>query len=263
MPEVTSVSFRQSNLSPSHLPNLLVGLHSAGCLAAGSRSASLSVSCRFCGIFSASRLLWDSTEPKHRKQSQLGEWLLKCTPNTDKHKYRCVLSEICPTNSLFRDVCLSGLLHRAGLTAGLRFPRSDPKALRVGLTAPAYSTFGLEFAHLLRAWSAGEARAKMCKLTLHSVLSKGLTKGCAADVQGYLWRARGAACVCRTTASNIWIQQQLPEHVLEWRPESFTVLLFFDHIMEKLSSITFQAAKCPASSTFCLSAHGNFISPEL
>lgn len=142
-------------------------------------------------------------------------------------------------------------------------PLSDAKALYMRLITPTYSAFGLEFAHLLRAWNTGEARTKMCRHNLHPVLSRGLTESFAAGVEGYLWRAKGTAQICTTTASNGWIQQQLPWHVLEQWPESFTVLLFFDHIMEKLNSITFQVAKCPASSTFCLSAHDNFISPEL
>ena len=53
-----------------------------GCLVAGSRSTSLSFV----------SFLWDPEcietalghEPKHRKWSHLGEWLLKCTPNTNK-----------------------------------------------------------------------------------------------------------------------------------------------------------------------------------
>jgi len=53
------------------------------------------------------------------------------------------------------------------------------------------------------------------------------------------------------------------KYALEQRPESFIVLLLFDRIMEKFSSIAFEAAKSPASSTFCLSAHNNFISLEL
>jgi len=43
----------------------------------------------------------------------------------------------------------------------------------------------------------------------------------------------------------------LLSHALEERPESFTVLPCFDHIMEKLTSIAFQTAKCPTSSAFC------------
>lgn len=163
----------------------------------------------------------------------------------------------CLRNLLFGDVHFA---QSRAHSAGLRFPHSDPKALHMGLTPPIYSTFGLELAHVLRAWSAGGARTTMCKLTLRSVLSKGLTELCC--------RCAGLSLQSKRDCS------YLPNYSIKHLNRATTaiactgtkarklhsfVLLWW----RKLSSIAFQAAKCPASSTLCLSAHDNFISTEL
>lgn len=69
-------------------------------------------------------------------------------------------SGVCPSEVR---VCL-GFCTEQGL-----LPHSVPKALHMGLTAPIYSILGLQFTPLLRAWSAGEVRTKLYKLTLQYI----------------------------------------------------------------------------------------------
>lgn len=140
--------------------------------------------------------------------------------------------------------------------------RSVPKALHMEPTALIYSILGLQFTPLLRVWSAGEARTEMCKLTLQCVkqrLDWGLCCWCtglSVDSERDCSYLHSYSTKHLNTAATTIAHTGM-------KPGRSAVLLFFDHIMEKLSSIAFQAVKCHASSTVYLSAHDNFISPKL